>query len=295
MRFLAHAMPGLGGLLNDELGGTLESDGRNDVVVFDGRPTFPRTAEDVFVQIAEKRTTRGLITTTGMEHALSVFVNEVRPLRRSEGFRVVARVKNESVKRTAFRDEIAAAVQHARPKWHPADPADIEIWVAQTGRNTWRSAIRLTGRRTRRHVEREGALRPSVAAAMVRLAGASGLLLDPCCGSGTILIEARAAGWDAFGTDLDPSVAKRNGQRVARADARTLPFANDSCDAIVSNLPFGGKFGRVEKITDDFLRVAKKAVVLTADATEGIDVTLLGRTVKLAVLDRGSATLRRGR
>lgn len=286
MRYLAHAMPGLGGLLREELGGWLESDGRSDIVVFDGRPTFPRTAEDVFVQIAERHLPKGLVPKDGLEHALSVFANEVRPLRRNESFRVIARVKNESTKRTALRDELVAQIQHARPRWEPRDPADIEIWVAQTGRNTWRSAIRLTGRRTRRHVEREGALRPSVAAAMVRLAGEPGTLLDPCCGSGTILIEARAAGWRAFGSDLDPGVAKRNGQPVVRADARKLPFADDSYEAIVSNLPFGVKFERVEKITDDFLRVAPKAIVLSADAREGIEVTLLGRAVKLAVLTR---------
>jgi 23S rRNA G2445 N2-methylase RlmL len=285
MRFLAHAMPGLGPLLRDELGGTLESDGRSDVVVFDGAPIIPRTAEDVFVQIAESRTTRGLVTKAGLEHALSVFANVVRPLRRNEGFRVVARVKNETVKRTAFRDALISEVQHARPRWHPADPADIEIWVAQTGRNTWRSAIRLT-RRAHRTVEREGALRPSVAATMVRLAGDGGTLLDPCCGSGTILIEARAAGWRAYGSDLDPDTAKRNGQAVVTADARRLPFPDDSFDAVVSNLPFGAKFERVEGITDDLLRVAPKAVVLTPDGAQGIDIVLLGRRVKLAVLTR---------
>jgi len=286
MRFLAHAMPGLGGLLREELGGTLESDGRNDVVVFDGAVRLPRTAEDVFVQIAESRTTRGLVTKGGLEHALSVFANVVRPLRRNESFRVIARVKNENtVKRTTFRDQIVSEVQHTRPKWHIADPADIEIWATQTGRNTWRSAVRLT-RRQQRQNEREGALRPSVAAAMVRLAGGGGTLLDPCCGSGTILIEGRAAGWRAFGSDIEPEIAKQNGQPVVTADARRLPFADDSFDAVVSNLPFGQKFERVEGIKDDLLRVARRAVILSPDVAQGIDIVLLGRPVKLAVLSR---------
>ncbi len=285
MRFLAHAVPGLGPLLAEDLASTVvESDGRNDVVVFDGSPAFPRTAEDVFVQIAESRTTRGLVTAAGLQRALSVFASVVRPLKRSETFRVIARVKTESVRRTSFRDSLIAEVQHARPKWRFSDPAEIEIWAAQTGRNTWRSAIRLTRTRSRRTTEREGALRPSVAAAMVKLAGRSGRLLDPCCGAGTILDEARHAGWHAFGSDLDPDVAKRNGQGVARADATKLPFADDAFDAVVSNIPWGGKFERIN--TDDFLRVAPKAVLLTSDAKEGIDLTVLGRRVKLAVVTR---------
>lgn len=282
-------MPGLGDLLAEELGGVVESDGRNDVVVFDatGRPTMPRTAEDVFVQIAEAGGPRGLITSEAFERALSVFSSVVRPLKRSEGFRVIARVRSEAeTKRTTFRDALIRDIERERPRWRTADPATIEIWAAQTGAHTWRSAIRLTGRRTDRKVEREGALRPSVAAAMVRLAGTRGVLLDPCCGSGTILMEAREAGWRAFGTDLDPETARRNGQIVARADALQLPFADDAFDVVVSNLPFGAKFERLADPTTELLRVAPKAVVLTTDSREGIDVTLLGRRVKLAVLTR---------
>jgi tRNA G10 N-methylase Trm11 len=44
---------------------------------------------------------------------------------------------------------------------------------------------------------------------MVQLAGVpSGVLLDPCCGSGTILREALEVGWEAVGSDLDPSASR---------------------------------------------------------------------------------------
>ena len=56
------------------------------------------------------------------------------------------------------------------------------------------AGLRVSDLRMRQHegrdIERSGALRPTVAAAMVHLAGKpDGILLDPC-GSGTILAEA---------------------------------------------------------------------------------------------------------
>jgi tRNA G10 N-methylase Trm11 len=99
-----------------------------------------------------------------------------------------------------------------------------------------------------REVERSGALRPTVAAAMVSLAGVpSGVLLDPCCGSGTILREASAAGWTVEGSDLDQmavEIARKNVPQVPirQADARHLDLADRSVAACVSNLPFGQQY-----------------------------------------------------
>src|SRR5947207_2101289 len=81
---------------------------------------------------------------------------------------------------------------------------------------------------------REGALRPTVANAMVRIAGEpSGILLDPCCGSGTILGEAVAAGWEVRGSDIDPDavqIARKNvpGISIWTGDARRLEVEDGS-------------------------------------------------------------------
>jgi tRNA G10 N-methylase Trm11 len=115
------------------------------------------------------------------------------------------------------------------------------------------SGLRLSDKRMRqrgegRAVERHGALRPVVAAAMVHLAGDKpGRLLDPCCGTGTILAEASAISWDSVGSDIDPeavAVARTNvpGSLVVQADALNLPHPEASFDAVVSNLPFGKQF-----------------------------------------------------
>jgi tRNA G10 N-methylase Trm11 len=71
--------------------------------------------------------------------------------------------------------------------------------------------------------------------------------IDPCCGSGTILREALAAGWEAHGLDIDPEAvraARRNapGTDVRVGDARGLELADHSVGACVSNLPFGQQF-----------------------------------------------------
>src|SRR5690606_3749488 len=99
-------------------------------------------------------------------------------------------------------------------------------------------------------VERPGALKPSVAAAMLVLAAVQPAhrLIDPCCGSGTILIEAGLLGANAQGGDLDAeavAAARANAQAAQIAipieqwDARSLPLPPASVDRVVSNLPWG--------------------------------------------------------
>ena len=98
--------------------------------------------------------------------------------------------------------------------------------------------------------ERAGSLKPSVAAAMLRLAQveAGMRLLDPCCGSGTILIEGALSGAIAEGGDIDPeavAAARANIQAagvqvsVSEWDARALPLPDQSVERVVTNLPWG--------------------------------------------------------
>jgi tRNA G10 N-methylase Trm11 len=82
------------------------------------------------------------------------------------------------------------------------------------------------------------------------------VLLDPCCGSGTVLAEAAAQGWYPVGGDLDPAAIEATRQNLGwaarqdlgwaarqfRADVRRLPLADASVAAVASNLPFGRKY-----------------------------------------------------
>ena len=70
-------------------------------------------------------------------------------------------------------------------------------------------------------------------------------ILDPCCGSGTILIEAASVGMKAVGCDINPLMATASAENVrhfnlnvpiAVADARSI---KGRFDAIVTDLPYG--------------------------------------------------------
>ena len=294
--FFAATVPGLGVLLAGELAGhpglepdrEIGGDGRADLVSFRisrgaaFRLNDLRLAEDVFAEIsaarraAPVRLAAALVPPAGLERALSAWASRVRPLSSAMTFRAVVRVLDESqFKRTELRTALERAIGAARPRWRIADPADLEVWAVESRRGWFVSGLRLSDQRMRQHGEgrareRHGALRPVVAAAMVRLASAEaartgplaraeagrtgpladagpGPLLDPCCGSGTIVAEAVAAGWAARGCDIDPeavSAARANvpAADIQKGDALRLPYPDGTFGAVVANLPFGRQF-----------------------------------------------------
>jgi tRNA (guanine6-N2)-methyltransferase len=117
-------------------------------------------------------------------------------------------------------------------------------------------------RRSARSYRPRAALKTTVAYAMLRLAGAQeggGALLDPFCGSGTILTEAAALnpelelhGSDLYDQPLDgvganlEELGLTQRIRIRRADARTLSdsYARGSFRAIVTNPPYGVILGQ---------------------------------------------------
>jgi SAM-dependent methyltransferase len=279
-RLFVMAVPGLAPLVVRELEAVPGMrvtergwDGRSDLVLFEaagGEGPAPalglRTAEDAFVEVgrvevgrasrsagADARAVAARLWPRGrVEAALSAWAQVGGPLRAATTFRVVVRVLRErSFLRTELRERLALAVAADRPRWRLADPARLEVWASEYRRGAFVAGLRLSDVRMRQHggrrAERPGALRPTVAAAMVRLAGTSrtGLeLLDPCCGSGTVLAEAAAVSWAVRGFDADPeavAVARRNvpGAPVEVGDARRLALEDGSMAACVSNLPFG--------------------------------------------------------
>jgi len=269
LRFFALTMTGLGRLLRDELAGQLgsdavgdvENDGRSDVVTFTASPAEAveiALGEDLFVELGTgdpaaplRRLVGQLWSAERYDAALPAAAPRLGRLGPRPGFRVVARVRSErGFLRTDLRDELTRAVLRERPRWRPADPAPVELWALQTRSRRVRLGLRLSDRRMRqrggREVERQGALRPVVAAAMLRLAGpVRGAVLDPCCGSGTIVREALDRGWRAIGADAAAdaiAAARANlppGTALVRADAAALPLGAGTAGAVVTNPPFG--------------------------------------------------------
>jgi 23S rRNA G2445 N2-methylase RlmL len=132
-----------------------------------------------------------------------------------------------------------------------------------------------------------GTLHPPVAAAMAQLADLrpGQQVLDPCCGAGTLLIEAHhaAPGTALLGFDLDPAAgraAKRNAGsvpvRIERGDAGALPVPDRSIDRVLCNPPWGDQVralgrlaARPERWWRELARVLAddgRAMVLLPDA-----------------------------
>jgi tRNA G10 N-methylase Trm11 len=174
-------------------------------------------------------------------------------------------LQEQSFLRTDLRRHLAQTIQRHQPNWRFADPADVEVWVVEYKPGKIVAGLRVSDAQMRQHdgrdVERSGALRPTVAAAMIRLAGKpGGTLLDPCCGSGTILVEGAAVGWHTRGIDIDPDavrIARKNapGVEVSEGDVRHLACGDSSVRACVSNLPFGKQF-IVQEDMNHWLRAA---------------------------------------
>jgi 23S rRNA G2445 N2-methylase RlmL len=245
-------------------------DGRSDLILFEadqkGRSGLwsLRTVEDLFVEVGRSARSnrdspegiaREIWRPELVEKALSVWSQHVRPLKGAMTYRVITRVLQErAFLRTDLRRSLSQWIAEDKPKWKIADPAQIEVWISEYQPGRLIAGLRLTTSAMRQHegreVERAGALRPTVAATMVHLAGKpQGILLDPCCGSGTILSEALLAGWpDVRGTDIDAEAVKISrqnapGATVWQGDARNLDLPSASVSAVVSNLPFGQKYG----------------------------------------------------
>ncbi|HEX2363212.1 MAG TPA: methyltransferase domain-containing protein [Jiangellaceae bacterium] len=308
-------------------------DGRSDVVLVEpsgGQRSAVlelRTVEDVFIEVGRASRPHGdnpralanqIWRPEAVQRALSVWAEEVRPLASSMTFRVIVRVLHErSFVRTELRRAMTNAVSADRTKWRLADPAQVEVWMCEYQPGNFVADLRLTSASVRQHggrpVERQGALRPTVAAAMVMLTGEpSGLLLDPCCGSGTILAEATTRGWRAVGLDVDASAVEIARVNVSEAtvdvgDARELDLPDGAVSACVSNLPFGRQF-TVQGSTSSWMRCVlteiarvtrpRGGIVLLAPCiaqapipdqlrlTARYPITLLGTKTTIWVLDR---------
>ncbi len=81
---------------------------------------------------------------------------------------------------------------------------------------------------------------------LVNLVPSAASLLDPCCGAGSIVLEAASLGLEVRAVDWKPAMVGMTNQNLAhfnyaaeavRADSRTHQFA--AVDAIVTDLPYG--------------------------------------------------------
>ena len=178
--------------------------------------------------------------------------------------------------RAAFTEGLAGVIPDG---WQRADENPwLEFWLTIKG-NLATCGLRLSDRTMRHRTYKldhvAASLRPTGAAAMVRLAGIGpGMtVLDPMCGAGTILAEAldvankrRGEPVRVIGGDIDPNavfVTSQNLEKVGKADlvrwdATALPLATGCVDRIVSNPPFGKQLSTPEEVGPLYVAAARE-------------------------------------
>ncbi len=163
---------------------------------------------------------------------------------RIEVFRPAPKVSvNATELQKAIADLISGRPNLDRPRTEFALVVTQEIWrfgmiVSRSGQH-WRSQA------NRPYYYSHG-LSSQMARALVNLVAAPGdTLLDPCCGSGTVVAEALCDGIAAWGVEINPSLA-----RQAAANLRSLKLPANimvgdarrirgSFDAAVIDFPYG--------------------------------------------------------
>jgi 23S rRNA G2445 N2-methylase RlmL len=168
--------------------------------------------------------------------------------------------------RKALAQGLAGKVPASWP--HVEENAAVEFWLT-IHEATAVCGLRLSDRtmrhRTYKLEHRPASLRPTIAAAMIRMAEIRPrhIVLDPMCGAGTLLAERLAAGQQirggcapVWGGDLDFSAVRaaavnlrRLGSALlARWDAARLPLGSNEVDRLVSNPPFGKQLSSPEAV-----------------------------------------------
>lgn len=215
--------------------------------------------------------------------ALFRWHHQLRPRKRGKPtFHLVCQMQGEhGYRRIDAEEALRAALRPVLPTgWHEVDEnAWLEIWLTIHGR-TAVCGVRLSDRTMRHRTYKQehiaASLRPTVAAAMARMAGIGPgmVVLDPMCGAGTILAEVlqlarqRRGGppVQLLGGDYDPHavfVASQNLSRLgpvhlARWDARTLPLPGAVVDRILCNPPFGKQLHPTEALLPFYTALARE-------------------------------------
>lgn len=169
-----------------------------------------------------------------------------------------------------IKEAVSAGIQSALPWRYAAENESqlnirvfIEHDLAQVGLRLSASPLHA---RAYKQTNIPGSLKPTVAAAMLRLAGLrpEARLLDPFCGAGTIPIEAALMGACSLAGDHSPSAlsaAAANARsaglsmRLCRWDGLRLPLPSHALDFIVTNLPWGRQVA-VDAGLQEFYRAA---------------------------------------
>jgi tRNA (guanine6-N2)-methyltransferase len=282
--------------VNRELGAEVKKTTRG-IVVFRLDSLTPdilklRTTEDIFLmawgsdslayETSDLETIRKWTAKKADWPALFKLHHSIRPKTKGRPtFNIICQMQGEhGYRRTDAREAFQAGLEGVIPNgWQFSNEnAWLEIWLTIHGKAAV-CGVRLTDRTMRHRTYKmehiAASLRPTVAGAMVRLAGIGpGMtVVDPMCGAGTILAEAAEIGGrrrgdpvQVLGGDIDANavfvasqnLSKMNAIRVARWNASCLPLGESSVDRIISNPPFGKQLSSPEEIEGLYKAAARE-------------------------------------
>lgn len=288
-----------------------------------------RTVDDVFLHLAtwsgigHRRevlaTLAGLGAALPVEHAAAV-IADVRPLRSPRAFSVTANfVGKRNYGSDEIRDVVGDAISSTTGWAYERDDrlADLNVRVFIEHERAFVGARIAEGplhRRAYKVAHIPGSLKPPVAAALLRLGGIRrGMrVFDPCCGAGTIVIEAALMGARACGGDIGQGAvgaARVNANQASvdasfsRWDAMAAPVVDGGVDLVATNLPWGqevevgtplallyrricgeieravGQAGRAVLLADSVELVLLPSMTLTTSQ----EISLFGRTPSVMV------------
>jgi 23S rRNA G2445 N2-methylase RlmL len=292
----AMVLPGLEQVAAEEIEKTLRGQIKRTgtgVIVFrleeiDERVLELRTTEDVFLlawgtdklsyRAADlEKIRRWTAHDADWQHLLQIH-HAIRPKPKGKPtYHLVTQMTGEhGYRRIDAAEALARGLAGKLPaSWRPAEEnAAVEIWLSIHGA-TAICGLRLSDRAMRHRTYKlehlPASLRPTLAAAMVRLGEArpGQIVLDPMCGAGTILAEQLAAidgKVQAWGGDRELPALRAAGTnlrrlgkaRLVRWDATRLPLADASVDRLLSNPPFGKQLGRPEDIGPLYRRMLRE-------------------------------------
>lgn len=320
-----NVVPGLANVVNDELDERLrvraEIAGRTrsgEIVSlnYSGSPCDLlglRTVEDVFVSLGSLRLSGQPVDLKALERAsfwggmlqqaLKLWEDVAgRPAVKRQVFRVVVQADDVAWRRYR-RSDLGLAAERAllaRSSWRlNREVAPLEIWLQQSGHDLM-VGLRLSTGAMRQHggreVERGAALRPSVAAAMVRLTHPADddVFLDPMCGSGTLLLERAMAGRyrQLLGGDIDPEAVeatlanfgpRHQPRRIEQWDATKLPLEDGSVSKLVCNLPWGRQVSEQAALPSLYAGVLREAGRVLAPGGRMVLLTSEWKLLKQAI------------
>ena len=220
-----------------------------------------RLVEDFFVEVSRIASLRNRSDLTTLVGALEPQAMS-RPLQAMTAFgrrggRSYAVFVKQDRDRPLHRKDVAQRLdQEIRlrfPRWRANDPGACEFWVFwnKTASINLRMTTEAFKYRGETPSERFGALRPTVAAAVVDVLkpSAGEHVVDPMCGSGTLLLESvdadvRLSGFDSDSEAVD--LARRRLGARAAIELATPGGLTDSYDALIANVPWGAEFAAVD-------------------------------------------------